>query len=218
MCRHLRVMLLALLSLAAGQAMAEDVKLCVNPFGGNVRAPGSLGQCLKWERVLTISTGGGGRSFQYKIGDTGPGGGIVFFVDYHDQYPGFDYLEAAPADLPGGYAYRWCGSDTQVLGASGWDANAVGRGQANTNAIIAAGCNTANDATQAAKNYTGGGKGDWFLPSMGELMLMYATWGRRAWARLATPTIGVLRRSSPTSRGTRTSSTATRPPTARIAI
>ena len=97
MCRHLRVMLLALLSLAAGQAVAEDIKLCVNRFGGNVRAPGPLGQCLKWERVLTIPTGGGGPSFQYKIGDTNPTtGGIVFFVDYHDQYPGFDYLEAAP--------------------------------------------------------------------------------------------------------------------------
>jgi hypothetical protein len=33
-----------------------------------------------------------------KIGMTGPGGGIVFFIDYFDQYPGFDYLELAPSE------------------------------------------------------------------------------------------------------------------------
>jgi hypothetical protein len=34
----------------------------------------------------------------YKIGETGPGGGLIFFVDYNDQYAGFNYLEAAPTD------------------------------------------------------------------------------------------------------------------------
>lgn len=33
-----------------------------------------------------------------KIGMTGPGGGLIFFVDYNDQYAGFNYLEAAPTD------------------------------------------------------------------------------------------------------------------------
>ncbi len=31
-----------------------------------------------------------------KIGTKGPGGGWIFFVDYNDQFSGFDYLEAAP--------------------------------------------------------------------------------------------------------------------------
>jgi hypothetical protein len=34
----------------------------------------------------------------YKIGDIGPGGGLIFFVDYNDQYADFNYLEAAPTD------------------------------------------------------------------------------------------------------------------------
>jgi len=33
-----------------------------------------------------------------KLGSVGPGGGWIFFVDYHDQYPVFNYLEAALAD------------------------------------------------------------------------------------------------------------------------
>jgi hypothetical protein len=32
------------------------------------------------------------------IGSRGPGGGLIFYVDYNDQYPGFNYLEAAPTE------------------------------------------------------------------------------------------------------------------------
>lgn len=34
------------------------------------------------------------------VGRKGPGGGLIFYVDYNDQYPGFNYLEAAPTDAP----------------------------------------------------------------------------------------------------------------------
>ncbi len=33
-----------------------------------------------------------------KIGMTGPGGGLIFFVDYNNEYATYDYLEAAPTD------------------------------------------------------------------------------------------------------------------------
>ena len=33
-----------------------------------------------------------------KIGMTGPGGGIIFFVDYNNENATYDYLEAAPTD------------------------------------------------------------------------------------------------------------------------
>ncbi|CAB4571777.1 unannotated protein [freshwater metagenome] len=32
------------------------------------------------------------------VGVKGPGGGLIFFVDYDNQYPDFDYLEAAPSN------------------------------------------------------------------------------------------------------------------------
>ena len=42
------------------------------------------------------SDGNGYGPFSYKIGDTGPGGGIVFFIDRYNEYAGFTYLEVAP--------------------------------------------------------------------------------------------------------------------------
>lgn len=33
-----------------------------------------------------------------EVGARGPGGGRIFFIDYNDQYPNYDYLEAAPTD------------------------------------------------------------------------------------------------------------------------
>jgi hypothetical protein len=30
------------------------------------------------------------------IGAVGPGGGLIFFVDYNDEYSDFDYLEVEP--------------------------------------------------------------------------------------------------------------------------
>jgi hypothetical protein len=56
---------------------------------------------------------------------------------------------------------------------SGWDANAVGRGRANTNAMLQA-CSFGG-AASAANNYSTASTvpSDWFLPSLGEAMLMY---------------------------------------------
>ncbi len=33
-----------------------------------------------------------------KVGMNGPGGGLIFFVDYNNEYATYDYLEAAPTD------------------------------------------------------------------------------------------------------------------------
>ena len=72
-----------------------------------------------------------------KIGAIGLGGGWIFFVDKDDEYPGFTYLEAAPTDIPNG---AWCSNTTTSISAvAGWSANAVGAGQANTNAMTGAG-------------------------------------------------------------------------------
>jgi len=115
-----------------------------------------------------------------KIGMTGPGGGHVFFVDYNDQYPGFDYLEAAPVECES--STTWSSDTLAVPAASGWAANAVGQGQANTTAILAVfGSDTTSDnaakyADALASGVPGGcvtSKDDWFLGSPGEMMLMY---------------------------------------------
>jgi hypothetical protein len=110
-----------------------------------------------------------------KIGMTGPGGGFIFVVDYNDQYTGFNYLEAAPADLTG--TFSWSDSTTaSVSGASGWAARAVGRGQTNTTAIVnlpsTSGAAVSADS-YSSPSYNSVVKSDWFLGSLGEMKLMY---------------------------------------------
>jgi hypothetical protein len=96
-----------------------------------------------------------------QIGSIGPGGGIIFFVDYQNLYPGFNYLEVAPGNCE--RQRQWSSDATSSLASvSSWDSRAVGSGLANTNAIIAAGDVSCN------------GKSDWFLPSIGESLLMIA--------------------------------------------
>jgi hypothetical protein len=103
----------------------------------------------------------------YKIGDTGPAGGIIF----HDKgvvSNGWRYLEAAPHDL--GPA-EWGLYRTTVGGTL----TGLGTGRQNTKRIIAA-LKKAGESDRAAqlcaafavKRYQ-----DWFLPSIGELALLY---------------------------------------------
>jgi hypothetical protein len=109
-----------------------------------------------------------------KIGMTGPGGGTIFFVDYNDIYPGFNYLEAAPTSCEADIK-TWSSAKTDVTAARGWAARAVGAGQANTTAIKAvftADANT-NNAAYFATSCLAGSKSDWFLGSLGEMKLMY---------------------------------------------
>jgi len=119
---------------------------------------------------------------------TGPGGGAIFFVDYNDQYAGFNYLEAAPQGWGDGITVnqggltgettgsttvdplmKWC-SDTTLLGLDAWSYSGVGKGATNTSK---ADTTCAGGAIQAAADYAGGSQPDWFLPSVGEAMLMY---------------------------------------------
>jgi hypothetical protein len=110
------------------------------------------------------------------IGMTGPGGGHVFFVDYYNQYTNLDYLEAAPKRCE--EANRRWSSDTRnsLEAVSGWAGRAVGRGQANTTAMMTSSDSYVADTSGAAEfadSSTCGGKSDWFLGSLGEMKLMY---------------------------------------------
>lgn len=122
-----------------------------------------------WVKAVGISTIPTPASFTYRVGETGPGGGPIFFVDTKNAYPNFVYLEAAPVDLPAKYA--WCSDTSHAIAAvSGKDAWAVGRGQANTTAMLTA---CTSGAANAAHAYSNNSKIDWFLPSIKELKLMY---------------------------------------------
>ena len=105
---------------------------------------------------------------QYKIGDKGPAGGIVFY-DKGNNTDGWRYLEAAPADLEN--SKTWDGVDVSKNGTE----TGIGSGKLNTELIIAIANikGVKNNPAQLCRAYKLNGYSDWFLPSRDELDLMY---------------------------------------------
>jgi hypothetical protein len=106
----------------------------------------------------------------YKVGDTGPGGGIIFY-DKGSKTNGWQYLEAAPEDLDGKIA--WCAGNLKRVDGTN---TGLGSGKKNTQLIVNAFTNDGlSGAATACDDYTLNGLDDWFLPSAAELALMYRT-------------------------------------------
>jgi hypothetical protein len=113
------------------------------------------------------------------VGDTGPGGGIVFYVADSTQ-PWGRYLEAACVGWSDGECggddtidptYEWGCPFFQVSGAEG---TAIGAGEQNTADIVdlSTGCAGYNAAGRADA-FEIGSQDDWFLPSRDELKEMH---------------------------------------------
>ena len=107
---------------------------------------------------------------RYKIGDTGHGGGIVFYISHEgfnvEGYGPANYLEVAPEDQDDNGSFG-----TYGLGLS-YSGTAIGTGKKNTAIIIAEDDSTAAKACVAYSTaYTN--PGDWFLPSKDELNELY---------------------------------------------
>ena len=111
-------------------------------------------------------TNGGGTEFDYKVGDLGPAGGYIFYVDTEDRFEDFTYLEAAPSDLA--TTYIWSDVTDSFVGTE----RGLGKGKANTLAIIAQ-SPEADTAAKACANLAVGDFDDYFLPSTSELNKMY---------------------------------------------
>jgi len=103
----------------------------------------------------------------YIIGETGRGGGIVFY-DKGSVSDGWRYLEAAPVNQGTSLAWASSGYTSTSIAGTG---TVIGTGKANTAAILAVDANA--PAAKACADYRGGGLSDWFLPSRDELNAMY---------------------------------------------
>lgn len=90
-------------------------------------------------------------------------GGLVFYIDATGQHG----LVCAPSDQS---VTSWGCSGTIISGADG---TSVGTGNQNTIDIVT-GCNTAGIAARVCYDLVLNGYSDWFLPSIGELVLVYA--------------------------------------------
>ncbi|TVQ25334.1 MAG: hypothetical protein EA382_07110 [Spirochaetaceae bacterium] len=102
----------------------------------------------------------------YSIGDTGPAGGWIFYIDVENEHD-WTYLEAAPTDASESVAWS---NISQYFGLGVLSGN-IGRGASNTALIVAQDGHT-ESAAQVALDYEAGGFDDWFLPSNMELEAM----------------------------------------------
>jgi hypothetical protein len=165
------------LSVAAGNTPGTK---CVK--AGTTAKSGSISvKCLKvgnkliWQKATTVNVNLG----KYAIGDTGPGGGKIFYVDSTGFACGptlsstCKYLESAPTT--GKAAWK----DEQYFGPV-WpdlepDATATQIGTGYKNTLAMTGLDYQNEVQTSALAYRGPkGKSDWFIPSMSELAALFA--------------------------------------------
>ena len=118
---------------------------------------------ITWAITPAPASSGGG-SVTYRVGEIGPGGGLVFLISGGKTY------EMAPKTWGAGESgLSWCHDATSdIAGAAG---TAIGTGSSNTIAMQSPACTSG--AGVSARAYPGGGLTDWFLPSKVELNAMY---------------------------------------------
>lgn len=120
----------------------------------------------------------------YLLEETGPGGGIVFYYSEAGFSCGptlssrCNYLEAAPntwSNESEDPYITWSTGENLLLTVTGADNESIGSGYKNSLDIANQSGNVlATTAALAARGHDGGGKSDWYLPSKGELDILFA--------------------------------------------
>ncbi len=108
-------------------------------------------------------------AYDYAVKDTGPAGGVIFYINPTSIADGWTYLEAAPADLSGTYAWDSNGRSLTGLGT------AIGTGLANTELMVAE--SGGYEAARACSDYSLNGYSDWFWASYQELLTLKTNGG-----------------------------------------
>ena len=154
----------------------RDIYVVVEDAAGNKSSP------LKIEAPAYVA-------MFYNIGDIGPGGGIIFYVNSSgftvEGYTGAvgsfaeytaHYLEAAPSNLS--TTAQWGAYEILISGVTTFTSDAlydeIGNGRKDTMIIVShLGTSETGRAAQLAAAASFSDLNDWFLPSYGELNLLY---------------------------------------------
>ena len=160
--------------------------------GALTGTPNTVATATNYTITATNSSGSATQTFTltvtavvYTVGQTGPGGGKVFYVAATAFSCGptlaatCTYLEAAPSGWNTGAdpSLKWStnvnNNPTTTVPAPGAIQTAIGTGYQNSNAIVAQTGNVADSsAAVAARAYQGNSLTDWYLPSRDELNQM----------------------------------------------
>lgn len=114
---------------------------------------------------LSSEDGGHRKGFKHYIGEL-YGGGVIFNL-WKDSTGSSHGLIVALTDQ--GDSMAWSDMDTMLIGPA---AQSMVNGSGNTVAILAH-TDHANSAALVCRNYAGGGYHDWYLPSAGEMDILY---------------------------------------------
>ncbi len=104
---------------------------------------------------------------KYKVGDTGPAGGIIFFVNPNAKADKWTYLEVGKSDMPDGN-FKW-----GLTGVECGTGEKIGDGPKNTKILSEKGSSYEAAYAVSGKDLYGNKYKDWFLPSKEEFTLLY---------------------------------------------
>lgn len=107
---------------------------------------------------------------RYKAGDTGPGGGIIFYVNPNAKADKWTYLEVGKSDISpqDQYKFKW-GPTIEECGTG----EKIGDGLNNTKKLAAKGSSHEAASAVYGKDLYGNKCKDWFIPSRDEIKLLY---------------------------------------------
>ncbi|MCL2156183.1 MAG: DUF1566 domain-containing protein [Leptospirales bacterium] len=160
-----------------------ETRTCANdPSHTETNSVPALGHDYNLETGLCNRCG----DLYYNLGDTGPGGGIIFYIAPNgfdvEGHPSFSdnsytahYLEAAPEDMPSTLPWAVSPFDGDPVPGDA-TATAIGAGRRNTALIVEQnGPGIGFDAGACVEYFVPGYEsyGDWFLPSKDELNLLF---------------------------------------------
>jgi hypothetical protein len=163
-----------------GKCKSNETKLQLNKQGstgarGPVGPAGPAGPAA----TSTPST-----TFQYAVGDVGPAGGVIFFVDTANQFDWFNYIETAPLSKSSEEALNlywdnWCfGFNGKSLGANASSLGGIGDGKTATNLMLS---KCTGGAAHAADSFSNSAEVNWYLPSRGEAYLAFQVLTQFGW-------------------------------------
>lgn len=125
-----------------------------------IRAYAKNLQGISYGNVATIIT----KNYYY-VGETGPGGGLIF-LSKTDTIGGWNFLESAASDVSS--SLPWAFNSNSISTSYGF-----GSGKDNTNNIVQQfGSSNPNYAALAASNYASVNVSNWYLPARDELIKM----------------------------------------------